>query len=101
MSVGVAELFGTEFGRQDTDNFRQTGFFTSLGADVATVSAPLDAPTIALPLEFRQNATDADNDGVTTIASAYAQDQLALSAIELDQLALLPHGRGRHHRHER
>ena len=78
--VGHTLLFGTEFGRQDTDNFRQTGFFTSLGENVATVSAPLDAPTISLPLEFRQNATDADNDGVTTIASAYAQDQLALSA---------------------
>jgi catecholate siderophore receptor len=72
-------LFGTELGRQETDNFRQTGFFSSLGPNVSTFNAPLAAPTISLPAEFRQNATDADNHGVTTIAAAYAQDQIALS----------------------
>jgi catecholate siderophore receptor len=76
---GHTLLFGTEFGRQETDNFRQTGFFSSLGANVATFNAPLTAPTISLPMAFRQNATDADNHGVTTIASVYAQDQIALS----------------------
>jgi catecholate siderophore receptor len=77
--VGHKLLLGTEFGRQDTSNFRETGFFSSLGANVTTFNAPLAAPTISLPLEFRQNATDADNRGVTTIASVYAQDQVALS----------------------
>jgi catecholate siderophore receptor len=72
-------LVGTEFGRQETENFRQTGFFSSLGPNVATFNTPLTAPTISLPVEFRQNATDADNRGVTTIASAYAQDQIVLS----------------------
>ncbi len=72
-------LLGTEFGRQETSNFRETGFFSSLGVNVTTFNAPLAAPTISLPLAFRQNATDADNQGVTTIAAAYAQDQVALS----------------------
>lgn len=72
-------LVGAEFGRQKTTNLRQTGYFSSLGANVTTVTAPLAAPTISLPLEFRPNATDADNHGVTTIASVYAQDQIALS----------------------
>ena len=76
---GHTLLLGTEFGRQETANFRETGFFSSLGANVTTFNAPLAAPTISLPLEFRQNATDADNQGVTTIAAAYAQDQIALS----------------------
>ena len=76
---GHTLLVGTEFGRQETDNFRQTGFFSTLGANVTTFNAPLSAPTISLPVEFRQNATDADNHGVTTIAAAYAQDQIALS----------------------
>ena len=67
------------FGRQDTSNFRETGFFSSLGANVTTFIAPLASPTISLPLTFRQNATDADNQGVTTIATVYAQDQVALS----------------------
>ena len=77
---GHTLLFGTEFGRQETDNFRQTGFFSSLGANVTSVNAPLTAPTISLPVEFRQNATDADNHGVTTIASVYAQDQIVLTS---------------------
>lgn len=72
-------LVGTEFGRQETDNFRETGFFSSLGANVATFNTPLTAPTLSLPVEFRQNTTDADNHGVTRIASVYAQDQIALS----------------------
>ena len=51
-------------------NFRKTGFFSSLGANVTTFNAPLAEPTISLPMAFRQNATDADNQGVTTVASA-------------------------------
>jgi len=76
---GHTLLVGAEFGRQETGNFRSTGFFSSLGGNVTTFNAPLASPTISLPLEFRQNATDADNHGVTTIASVYAQDQVALS----------------------
>ena len=76
---GHTLLVGTEFGRQETDNFRSTGFFPGLGANVTTFNAPLGAPTISMPVVFRQNATDADNHGVTTIASAYAQDQIAVS----------------------
>ena len=76
---GHTLLVGAEFGRQETANFRATGFFSSLGVNVTTFNAPLASPTISLPMEFRQNATDADNRGVTTIASVYAQDQIALS----------------------
>jgi catecholate siderophore receptor len=46
---------------------------------VATFNAPLSDPTISLPVDFRQNATDADNHGVSTVAAVYAQDQIALS----------------------
>jgi catecholate siderophore receptor len=72
-------LFGTELGRQASDNFRQTGYFTTVGPAVTSVMAPLSDPTISLPLEFRQSATDADNHGVATVAAAYAQDQVLLS----------------------
>lgn len=72
-------LMGAEFGRQATANRRVTGFFSSLGANVASFNAPLSVPTIALPLEFRPNGTDADNQGVTTIGGVYAQDQVALT----------------------
>lgn len=76
---GHTVLFGTEFGRQETANFRETGFFTSLGSNVTSVNAPLNSPRIDLPIEFRQNATDADNQGVVTVAAVYAQDQMALT----------------------
>ncbi len=78
-AIGHTLLVGTEFGRQHTSNLRRTGFFTGLGANVTTFRAPLGAPTISERLEFRQRDADADNLGVTTIASVYAQDQVALS----------------------
>ena len=51
-----------------------------MGPNVTSISAPLDAPTVSVPVEFRQNATDADNHGVATVAAAYAQDQVALTS---------------------
>jgi catecholate siderophore receptor len=72
-------LLGAELGRQVTDNFRNTGFFDSMGPTVSTVAIPLDSPTTTLPMTFRQAASDADNHGVATIAAAYLQDQLILS----------------------
>ncbi len=71
-------MAGAELGRQVTDNFRNTGFFTTLGPAVTTISVPLSNPITSLPLEYRQNATDADNHGVATVAAIYAQDQIAV-----------------------
>ena len=73
-------LMGAEFGRQATANLRMTGFFSSLGANVTSFNAPLSSPTIALPMQFRPGATDANNRGVTTIGGVYAQDQVALTS---------------------
>lgn len=73
-------LAGIEIGRQTTDNFRATGYFTSIGANVTSVSVPLTSPTTSLPIAFRQSATDADNHGVADIAAIYVQDQIALSS---------------------
>ena len=72
-------LVGAELGRQVTDNFRSTGYFTGLGPGVTSVSAPLDRPTINLPVDFRQSATDADNHGLATTVAVYAQDQIRLA----------------------
>jgi catecholate siderophore receptor len=72
-------VVGTEFGRQVTDAFRQTGYFTALGPNVTTIQAPLLSPTVSSIMEFRQSATDADNHGVAIIAAVYAQDQVELS----------------------
>ncbi|MEX0735759.1 MAG: TonB-dependent siderophore receptor [Steroidobacteraceae bacterium] len=69
-------LAGVELGEQVTDNFRNTGFFNDVDT---SVQAPLDDPTISVPVTFRQSATDADNRGRATIAAFYVQDQIELS----------------------
>jgi catecholate siderophore receptor len=76
---GHTLLVGAELGRQETDNFRNTGYFIGLGPNVTSFTAPLSSPTISVPVEFRQSATDADNHGVATVAAIYAQDQIALT----------------------
>jgi catecholate siderophore receptor len=74
--VGHTLLLGGEIGRQVTDNFRNTGFFNDTAA---TFVAPVTAPTIAIPVSFRQAASDANNHVTNTTRSIYAQDQLTLS----------------------
>jgi len=69
-------LAGAEFGKQVTDNFRNTGYFNDTDT---SVQAPLSDPTISVPVTFRQSATDADNRGRATIAAVYLQDQIELS----------------------
>jgi len=72
-------LIGAELGRQITGNFRNTGYFTAVGPNTTSINVPVDAPTIAVPVTFRQSATDANNHAVATVAAVYAQDQLSLS----------------------
>ena len=88
-------LFGAEFGRQSTDNFRNTGFFSNT---TTSVQVPFLNPTISIPVTYRQSATDADNHVRARVASAYAQDQLELSrhvqlvgGVRFDQFDLSHH----------
>ncbi len=78
--IGHTVLVGAEVGRQSTRNFRNTGYFSNLGATASTFHAPLSSPTISQPIQFRQAASDADNHGVTNVAGLYAQDQVTISA---------------------
>ncbi|MEP6742140.1 MAG: TonB-dependent siderophore receptor [bacterium] len=70
-------LAGAEFGRQTSNNFRNTGFFNNRST---SISVPFADPTISTPVTFRQNATDADNHVQANVAATYAQDQIELSA---------------------
>ncbi len=72
-------LTGMEFGRQETDNFRNTGYFTHVGPNATSVNVSLTDPIYKGNIAFRQSATDADNHGVATIAAGYVQDQIELS----------------------
>jgi len=69
-------LAGAEFGRQVTDNFRNTGFFNNAAT---SITVPYLDPTVTAPVTYRQSATDADNHLLARVAAAYAQDQVALS----------------------
>ena len=77
--LGHTLLTGVEVGRQETDNVRTTGYFTSLGASVTTVNVPIDRPRTTLPVTFRASPANANNDGVASVAAAYVQDQVVVS----------------------
>ena len=74
--IGHTFLVGAEFGRQLTDNFRNTGYFNNT---TTSILVPLTNPVINTPAVFRQSATDADNHVTTNVASGYFQDQIQLS----------------------
>jgi catecholate siderophore receptor len=67
---------GVEIGRQLTDNFRNTGFFSNAATSILV---PYGNPQIDAPLTFRQSATDANNHLKTNLSAAYVQDQIELS----------------------
>lgn len=69
-------LAGAEFGRQLTDNFRNTGFFNN---STTTILAPLSNPVVKTPITYRQSATDADNHIRTNLGATYVQDQIELN----------------------
>ena len=78
MTAGLEHtlVFGVEVGRQRTENYRETGYYNNTST---SYTASFDAPTVEVPITFRQSATDADNRAVVTVASVYAQDQIELS----------------------
>jgi catecholate siderophore receptor len=90
-------LGGTEFGRQRTDNFRNTAFFNN---SATTISVPYNRPTVRTPVTYRQSATDADNRLKTDLAAAYLQDQIeftrewqAVVGVRYDVFALQYHNK--------
>ncbi len=69
-------LAGVELGHQWTDNFRQSGFFNNTAT---SLQVPFATPQTIVPVTFRQNATDADNELQTTVGAVFVQDQARLS----------------------
>lgn len=74
-------LVGAEFGRQETDNFRETGYFSDTCATATTTSVrvSLANPRYTGPICFKQSASDADNHGVARTGALYVQDQIEFS----------------------
>lgn len=75
--IGHTFLAGLELGRQDTDNFRETGY-SSATADTRLGSVPASNPRYNGPVYWRQSASDADNNSVATTVAVYVQDQIQL-----------------------
>ena len=69
-------LVGAEVGRQETENFRETGYYNDAATSIAV---PFATPTVTTPITFRQSTSDADNRAEATVAGVYLQDQLAFS----------------------
>jgi catecholate siderophore receptor len=69
-------LAGFAIGRQITDNFRNTGYFND---SATSITAPVTSPTVAVPVSFRQSATDPSNHSTATSLSLYGQSQILLS----------------------
>jgi catecholate siderophore receptor len=78
-SISHTLLSGMELGRQETDNFRQTAYFTAVGPNALSDFVTLTNPIYKGPVEFRQSATDADNHSIAKNAALYIQDQVELS----------------------
>ncbi len=73
-------LAGTELGRQETKNRRNTGYFTSVSPTATSVQVPIANPRTTLPIVFQPSATDANNRGVAQTYAAYLQDQVEITA---------------------
>lgn len=69
-------LIGAELGRQDTQNFRETGYFGAPNSTQTSETVSISNPIALLPISFRQNSSDADNTGVAKTAALYVQDQI-------------------------
>lgn len=66
-------LVGAEFGRQQTDNLRQTGTFAQSNR------VPLENPRYAGEVTFANRPSDANNRSVADVAGLYVQDQIVFS----------------------
>ncbi len=75
-SIKHTLVAGTEFGRQLTDNFRNTGYFNNTSTSIQVAFAN---PTTNVPVTFRQSATDADNHLSLNLGAGFVQDQVELS----------------------
>ncbi|MBB3893025.1 MULTISPECIES: TonB-dependent siderophore receptor [Phenylobacterium] len=69
-------LVGAEYGRQITDNRRFEGRFAG---NAASVTVPISASNVRLPLTWTQTASSGDNKGVATVKAGYVQDQIGLT----------------------
>lgn len=86
---------GTEFGRQLTDNFRNTGFFNNA---TTSIQVPFDNPVTGVSVSWRQSTTDANNHLKINLGAGFVQDQVeftkwlqAIVGVRYDHFGLTYH----------
>lgn len=72
-------LAGAEYSKQETDNQRLTGYFSTIGANTTSINVPISMPLYQGVISFRAAGSDADNHGEAVAKAVYLQDQLELS----------------------
>lgn len=72
-------LAGAEYSKQETDNQRLTGYFSTIGANTTSINVPISMPLYQGVISFRAAGSDADNQGEAVAKAVYLQDQLELS----------------------
>lgn len=80
-SISHTLLTGVEFGRQENDNHRLTGFFGSPTSTVTSMLAPTTSPNVDTQVFFRDAAGNNDNHSVTKSVGVYLQDQIEFSSM--------------------
>ena len=75
-SLEHTALLGMEITRQDSEAFRNTGFFDNANT---TVKVPAVNPVSFAPITYSQNATDADNHSEVRVYAGYLQDQIDIN----------------------
>jgi catecholate siderophore receptor len=78
-SVEHTLLAGIELGQQETDNLRQTGYFTAVGPTATAAFVTLADPIYTGPVLFQSSATDSNNHSVAKNGALYVQDQIEFS----------------------
>ena len=68
-------LVGAELSRQQSDNYRETGYFDG-GA--TSVLVPFASPTVSPTVAYAQSTSDANNHVDANVVAFYAQNQIAL-----------------------
>ena len=72
-SIKHTLLGGFELGSQQTESFRNTGYFNNIST---STQVAFDEPTTSTQVTFRQSAADADNRVNVKLAAGYVQDQI-------------------------
>ncbi len=75
-SIDHTALIGMEISQQNSEFFRNTGYFNNAAT---SVTVPGSNPVSSTPITYRQASTDADSKSEVNVYAGYLQDQIDLT----------------------